>query len=287
MKILYPLYAVWEEIYKRRSEFLKKRRIIIFFVMLALFLFAVAALIIFNFCNIKKITVIGNEKYSENEIIELSGLKINDNLLRIDNEQAAKNIEDINDLVCKGIKIIFPDTVEIRIYERKNAFTVAYNNNYIIIDREGYILSVSGTLPEYPIVSGFAVSGFSVGQLIVKEDDFRRSVMENIYNTLEDFTIKREIAELDLANINSIKLITKSGLIIKLGQADKIYEKLQFATAVYDDLASSGIERGTIDVSTGDSGVYSPEIITVPDDQTSQDALPEAGNEPDGEPEPT
>ena len=64
------------------------------------------------------------------------------------------------------------------------------------------------------------------------------------------------ISEIDLSNPNSIKLISKCGISIKLGQLDRLEEKMKWINAMLPELNKQGKTSGSLDVSTANSAYY-------------------------------
>ncbi len=269
----------------------KRGRGIVVLIFIFLLLAAILAFVAFQFFNLETVVVAGNDKYSYEQIVELSGVQKGENILKIDTDQVKANLESVYDIVCRELNILLPNTFEIKIRERKPVLTLQHADSFIVMDEEGFVLDIVSTMPENrPLVSGLNISEMVVGRNIGAEDDFRTITMHNLYTELSDFTILREIAEIDLFNVNSIKLITKNSIVIRIGQADKLRDKLRWATAIYDDLIGSGISQGTIDVSSGEFGTFKKPLET-PDSggqvpETQEPDGGDVGNEPNDDDDP-
>ncbi|MDO4573500.1 MAG: FtsQ-type POTRA domain-containing protein, partial [Clostridia bacterium] len=86
------------------------------------------------------IVVTGNEQYSSEYIIDLSGLQLGRHLLLCDLEQAAEDIAEDPYLQVEGVTYIFPSRVRIAISERKEVAGIIGLDYNVIIDRNGYVL---------------------------------------------------------------------------------------------------------------------------------------------------
>lgn len=206
--------------------------------------------------NLDTIIVVGNVRYTSEQIVALSGLKTGQHLLSLDKEGIAASIDETPDLVCEDVSVELPDTVTLTVRERQPAMAVQSGAAYLVIDTEGYILSITESDPGLVKVTGLPIVGMSIGLNISDEYDYRVTTMGEIYGLLETYGFTSEVEAIDLANINSIRLILKDGIAVKLGQTDELSEKLRWAISVDAELKAQGVTEGTIDVTTGGYASY-------------------------------
>ncbi len=103
------------------------------------------------FFKIETVTVTGNSRYTQEEIIEASGIRTGENLFVTNVERAAAQIESAKPYVRTAqIRRRLPATVEITVEETAGAlFAVRSGEEWILLDRDLKVLEqVGGELPE-------------------------------------------------------------------------------------------------------------------------------------------
>ena len=132
---------------------------------------------------------------------------------------------------------------------------------------------------DIPVVNGVGVTSIELGYQLRSDDAYKLSVMQHILYELSLNGLTERTNVVELSDINSITLQMKSGMLIELGQGDRIKEKSAWAKAILDTLGEEGIKKGTIDVSTENSAINR-------EPQPSQDVQPSKQPEPTAEPVP-
>jgi len=106
---------------------------------------------VFNFDNMK---VVGNETVSSEELFRLSGLKFGENLFDIDIQRAAERIEANPFIKRVQISRDLPNSVAMRVFERKPFVFIAQGSFYTA-DESGHLLpSRSHKNFDLPIITG-------------------------------------------------------------------------------------------------------------------------------------
>ena len=247
---------------------------------------ALAGLIVGGYflTKVNRITVVGNTQYSAETVINRSGLYTGKNIFAYDLGAAKKRIEEDPYLVCSGIRRVFPSGLEINVSERREFAAVAMTGgNYCVIDDTGYVLSVGkrdsldGLLPIY----GLSSMGFSVGTRIdMDKSKLRPYTVMELIDALGDNSYK--IREIDISNASNVKLVTKEGVTVFLGDSVDIASKIQ---RMFNALAKVDPERAsTAIVYVNTSGTTDLSYPTAaPTETPGPTATPEPGEteEPD------
>jgi len=79
-----------------------------------------------------------------------------------------------------------------------------------------------------------------------------------LINEIKKTGISQEIAEINAENILNLKLITKSGIKINLGDDSNINTKIPLAKAILQDLNSKNL-KGTVEMRHKGNPVFKPE----------------------------
>ena len=214
-----------------------------------------------------RVIVNGSERFSAEEIVEFSGIQLGKQLWRVNLKKAEQGIEDASPyLEVEKIERVYPDTLRITIRERQEAAAIAYQNMTVIIDSEGYVLSIGyrGDLTGLLLVKGMSASGYTVNQRLRELTDFYTNTLIKTMAALEEHNILSEIAVLDVSNPLSILMETNSGVSVHIGQAERLDEKMEDLSQILPELERLGLTEGTLDLSAKGDPVYSPPETATP-----------------------
>ena len=207
------------------------------------------------------ILVTGNEQYSSDYVIELSGLKLGRHMLFCDLDAAKTGIEQDPYLQVDSVDYLFPSRVRIKVTERKEVAALVGLDYNVIIDHSGYVLSMSGGTDVSGLVqvSGVSMSGFQVGQRLGQSDDFSTATLLSIINALEDYMLLDDIASIDMTTPLAITLTARNGIKIFVGQSTDLADKMATLYQLLPRFTQNGITSGTLYLSAKGGAVYSPQ----------------------------
>ena len=206
------------------------------------------------------IVVMGNENYTSDYIVERSGLKLGTHMLFVDLDEAEASIAQDPYLQVDSVTYIFPSRVRIVVTERKAVAGIVGLDSTVIIDKNGYVLSMAGgaDVSDLIQVTGVTVSGFQLGQRLGEGNDFSTATLVQIISVLEQFALTSTIKSIDLTTPLAISMTAQSGLRIHVGQATNLDAKMDVLSRLMPSFNSKGITTGTLYLSDkGGTAVYS------------------------------
>lgn len=222
--------------------------------------FSIAFLLTSSLFNIKTINVTGNIRVSQQEIIRLSGLSYQQNIFRINTKATMKSI--FQNPYVKKIKIdrALPNVINIDIIERKPLVLVPYVGSYLYVDQEGIVVEINSSIKDLklPIINGLKFSTFKLGEEIKLENKQQLESMVKLINEISNTGINQEITEINTADVSNIKLITKNGIKINLGDASDLENKIPLAKAIIQDLNKKKL-KGTVEMGHKGNPFFKPE----------------------------
>lgn len=222
--------------------------------------FCIAFLLTSSLFNIKTINVTGNVRVSQQEVIRLSGLNYQQNIFRINTKETMKAI--FQNPYVKKIKIrrALPNIINIDIIERKPLVLVPYVGSYLFVDQEGIVVEINSSIKELklPIITGLKFNTFKLGEEIKVQSKEQLEGVVKLINEVTKTGISQEITEINTADMENIKLITKSGIKVNLGDASNIEEKLPMAKAILQDLNKKNL-KGTVEMGNKGNPFFRPE----------------------------
>ncbi len=151
-----------------------------------------------------------------------------------------------------------PDRILIQLREREEKYKILYKNEYIVTDKNGYVLRTGSEKNELLTIESFIDVLYNVGdsiQLTGIED------VQGIFRTIDyisDEFGSSSIRGISIYSKNSILLKTEYGTFIKLNLNQDIKYQIVFALKIINERFSNnlGVSDGMIDFTKGDSPIY-------------------------------
>lgn len=191
---------------------------------LLIFILGLVAVILFmlsSIFNIKQIVVLNNSKISAQEIINLSTLKVGVNMFKTTNTKIRNGIKTNAYIEDVNIKRNLNGTVTLEIKERTPTYMLKFANAYIYINNQGYMLEISETPLELPIITGFSTSNEEIkeGSRLNVDDLNKLGNIIKIMETANSTALADLITEIDISDAdNYILTLESEGKTVKLGE---------------------------------------------------------------------
>lgn len=200
---------------------------------------------------VRTIHVVGNTSITEQEIIRLSGLKVGQSSMTIDDEVVMRKVEGNRYLRCTLVDVQW-DSVTIHVKERTKAAYINHNGMLVTLDNRGFVLEE--TLNGFAVQSGLVkvvgldVRRCSLGQQIALDSSTQLETYTQILVELKAMKGLDLLSELDMSSMDSIYLATHDDYYVRLGSEESIHEKLRAFLITREKLIKMGEGPGTIDV---------------------------------------
>jgi len=187
--------------------------------------------------NTKKITVAGNEKITDNEIISLSQIELEENTFKIVKSKVIEKIKQ-NAYIDK-VKITrkLPSELYIEIVERKVNFQLEYAGSYMYINNQGYMLEISTNKAEVPIIQGAetGISEYVVGNRLSIKDLEKLEIVLRIMESASSYDIESLITRIDMESSSSYKIILEGEQkTVYLGDGSNLNTRMLNAKAMIE-----------------------------------------------------
>lgn len=204
---------------------------------------------------------------SEEDVIALSGITKGQALLDINDERVQSGIDSSGYVRFESLERQFPSKVVINVSARIPVAILAVDGSYAIVDADGYVIDVFGSLREIDTVNRdlIFVTGLPPQESQLKRD--HRFVSETDRQSVAVYQILRELcalesnyffSELNAADLDNMYLVTIESLKIVIGDELNIREKLSFMDAILEKLTEEQRSGGVLDVSAVNRADYLP-----------------------------
>ena len=247
----------------KHGEYKKPRRRTISGAILTFAVVVIAIVFLMSvFLRISDISVVGNEHYSDEEIIKAIDIEQGDNLFFFDRFAAISRVfaklpyvEEVS--VARQL----PDKVVIMVQECKALAYIAVGDENWTIDRSCKVL---GKATDSELGSLIRVDGFDPGTLLIgerlKSADGDEAIVAFLSDTLyqiQERNLSEHILSLDFAEENGAKMYYGTRFTVILGGPSNVNHKFAMLESVLEQLKEGDV--GIINVSDGSSAHFIPQ----------------------------
>lgn len=232
--------------YRKSRKKAKRYKLPIYVIYFFLIIVGVYFFLHSPFFTIKNIEIIGNNAMDDSKILELSQINPEQNLVFLKNQEIVESIL-VNPLV-KTVELTkrLPNTLAINIVERVPVALLVCPDGFIQVSEDGYFLALLKNIGKYsiPVINGISMDYLpGPGQEI--KNDTLLIVLDIIKQSHPD-TLKY-IAEINMANPSNILAYTTLGIEIRLGDLERIEEKLHNLDLILLELLNKTIVSESIE----------------------------------------
>ncbi len=203
---------------------------------------------------IEDVSVIGTRMLSAEEIKDLSGIPLKENLFFTSFSRARENLKKIAAIRTFHIYRIPPGTVLIKVEERQPIAVAVGRERSAIIDADGHILNRNpnltlnvADLTDLPVISGLAMSGEAI-------DPKAAHVLKDVLVELANIFGARR-THLELGGMQNISFLLDDILRVKLGRDDAIGRKMEVFKALLPEISDRWQKVEYVDVRYPDDPV--------------------------------
>ncbi len=254
-----------EELKRREKEEkkAKKRRrrgnYVIYYIMLSVVAFIIFAILsVTVLFNCEEIVVEGESKYSDQQIIEASGLKGDENLIRLSLSGVDKRILD--ELVSLDSAVVtkaFPNKIKITVTPAEPMVNFYYAGKNYVISHVGRVMEIERNAADCMEVIGYQPGdNVVVGDYISAANPEQDETIQTISSTIDLVGIT-QITELDITDMLNIGLVYEDRIEINLGSMLQLEEKLTIVKELAENYIAE-TEKVTLDVSNPERVVQRP-----------------------------
>lgn len=206
-----------QELTQQEKIRMQKKRAIkimtVMILMMVLFIGGIVYLLLSPVFNIKSLEVVNNNHVSTQEITSASQIQVDENMFKYSNKEIRQKL--LSNPYIESVKIkrnIFTKKVKIDVVERTATLMLEYGNSYVYIDNQGYILEISQTKLNAPILKGYVTSleDIKPGNRLNKDDLERLEVVLNIIKNANDKGISNLITYIDIKDKKDYVMILES-----------------------------------------------------------------------------
>ncbi len=201
---------------------------------------------------LRNVWVEGDTRFSNEQVVDYAGLHYGQSMFSLDRETITANVQRNRFLILDSIYIDYPDALILRVRERKPLVALTWMGWLVMLDELGCVMELSGQLDtrlEIPVVTGMDVTAADVGNRVGTRTPAQYDAMEVVVKELESQAVTARVAELNVASLDNLYLVTQEGMKVELGDSTDIEIKIGMMRSTLEELAIQGLYTGLLDVS--------------------------------------
>ncbi|MBQ9545094.1 MAG: FtsQ-type POTRA domain-containing protein [Clostridia bacterium] len=233
----------------KKNNRIKQR--ILFAVIAVVCAAGVAAVLIRTLCKVGEIGISPTELYDPQDIVEVTGIKIGDNLFSFSSAAAEKNIAQNFPYLDKiSVRRVLPSGVSISFEHNMGTMAIRLGDDYYAIDDDQTVLKKceapdDGGVHRITVISD-RISRCVVGEKMVYNDDNLFSMVDDICRAVDANGVLDKISFIDLTDTFDVTMDYDSRFEIKLGNTENMNYKIAMIVKVVAQLYPD--DTGQIDV---------------------------------------
>ncbi len=244
----------------KRRKYRRRRTGFVFAVFSFLVILAAVVAAMTVFFKISDIKITGQTRYSEEEILEASGIETGTNMFMIN------KFASINRMFSKlyyldevRVRRRLPDTVEIIVSDTEPVTSIRIADEYWLMDKRCKLLETvdEQKAKEFGILEGLEVKNASAGKIIESDDQDKLSKLKEFLTAAYDGGVLKDIKDINFEKLYDVSFRFEDRFTVNIGSTGDYERKFRFLLSVSERLSPT--DRGEIDLSDPESAHFRPE----------------------------
>lgn len=208
---------------------------------------------------VRSVEVSGNAgAVSDEGVVRAARIGFGSSILDVDAAEIEERVNATGSLKFEGLSIRYPDTVCIQVSPRSREAMMLHMGKIRILDAEACVIESMDDVPNTDLiyVSGIRTMSCSQGEQIQAEDGQVEAYCA-VIQALNRHAADIYVSELKLEDPLDMTIITRTGITVRLGDMQKMTDKIAWMKSAVADLEQRGERGGVLDVSSGTKADYS------------------------------
>ena len=221
---------------------------------------AVVVVVIMSFTlffNVKQADIKGCELYTYDQVLIMSGVSDNTNLLRMNTDVIERRlVEGLPYIEEAKVTKRFPDSIDIELTEAQQKANLDKDGRYIIISSQGIVLETERktAVAGLPVIKGFEPETDLVpGAEMRSKDNLKAKIVKTLLSSIDKLELQK-VSEIDITDRTNIILKYDDRIDIYIGSSYDMEYKLEEIKAVIDKGLTDSF-RGMLRYNGTDSGI--------------------------------
>ena len=223
-------------------------------ILLALVVMCVGLVLVFSlFFKINTVTISGDKVYSDKMVADKSGIEIGENLFKVSEAKLSEKLsKDLPYIKSVTIERKLPDTIIINVEAAKEVAAVTTEKGFVLLDETGKVLDKNASIlkENVAVINNVKLKEYIEGEKVVLTDEKKTEALIKLFEAIKN-TDMQLLTEIDLKNINDIKIKYDDRITFAVGSLTNIETKLARGVAALEkENEINAYSEGTLDLKT-------------------------------------
>lgn len=187
--------------------------------------------------NVEKIDVVNNSQVSDETIISLSELKLQENIFKYRKLDVIRKIEENPYIENAKVHRKIPNKIEIDIEERVPRYSVDFMGKYAYINTQGYLLEISDDSRGLPIIQGIVTKEDQIvpNNRLCNEDLEKLEDVIKIMSVAKENDLDTKVTSIDISDKNEYSIyLDEEKKRVHLGDNSNLNNKMLYVVAIIE-----------------------------------------------------
>lgn len=228
-------------------------------VMLVLLAMVLVAVVLTRYVFVvRDVQISGTRDVSDDALIRAAHIDFGESIFDTDAELIRRGVNSLGTVRLDGVERVYPDTLILSVSQRQPRAMLLHLGDICILDEECCVIATVDSVSNSDLiyVRGMSVTQYTPGvplQSGMGETEAYCAIMQ----ALEYNDARAYVSEMDLSDVRDLRLITRTGITVVLGDESNMRNKIAWMRSTVADLELRNEGGGTLDVSSGTKADYS------------------------------
>ena len=227
--------------------------------LLILVLAVVAAVVLLRYVFVvRNVELSGNQSVSNEVVIRSARIGLGESIFSVKEDAMREGVNALGTIRLDSVEVRYPNTLILRVSERKREAMLLHMGEIRLLDEECCLVESVASVPDTDLIyiNGMTVTNLSLGQPL-QAGEGQVEAYCAIMQALNSNGASFYVSEIDLGNVNDLRLITRTGITVELGDMQNMQNKIAWMRSAVADLEQRNEGGGTLDVRSGNKADYS------------------------------
>ncbi len=227
--------------------------------LLLIILLALVALILFRYVFVvRNVEIGGDRQVSDETVTRAASIDFGSSIFFVDEAWIRAGVNALGSVRLDGVEIRYPNTILLSVSQRARKAMLLHMGDIRVLDEECCVVESAPTVPDTDLiyVNGMTVTSYTPG-VPLQAGAGQVEAYCAIMRALDESAANGYVSEIELSDVNDLRLITRSGITVRLGDSENMSNKIAWMRSAVADLEQRGEGGGSLDVRSGTKADYS------------------------------
>ena len=205
----------------------------------------------------------------EETVIRAANIDFGGSIFFLDEARIRKGVNALGTIRLEEVEVNYPSSLTLHVSRRKPVAMLLHMGEIRLLDEECCVVESADNVPDTDLIyiNGMTVTAYSTGEPLQAREaqvEAYRAMMQ----ALSANSANAYVSEIELSNVDELRLITRTGIKVELGNMQNMQNKIAWMRSAVADLEQRSEGGGTLDVRSGNKADYrAPGVQSMPTEE--------------------